>query len=116
MEEHDGEEFAGLREDEGQVVDVCQTGVAKGRRQRRGDADQEQGEEDPTGRENRGDFLAPWSREKKVYEACDCGEGGLDGIQDDREGEALRRGLWLFCCRGTDGVGCRRDGFLKHCP
>jgi len=116
VEEHDGEQFAGFREDKCQIVDVRQAGVAKGRRQRRGNADQKQGVEYATGREYRGDLLALWSREVEVYEARDGRERGLNGVQDDREGEALRWGLWLFRCRRTDWVGCRRDGLLKHCP
>lgn len=31
MEEHDGEQFAALCEDEGDVVDVCEGGIAEWR-------------------------------------------------------------------------------------
>lgn len=45
MKKHDWKEFAGLRQNEGQVVDMRQAGVAEGRGQRRCNADEEQREE-----------------------------------------------------------------------
>ncbi len=45
VEEHDGEEFAGFGEDEGDVVDVGEAGVAEGGGEGGGDGDEDEGEE-----------------------------------------------------------------------
>lgn len=63
MEEHDGEKFAGLGEDEGEVVNMRQAGVSEGRCERGRDAHQEQWEEDPACGKDRGDLLALWRGE-----------------------------------------------------
>lgn len=44
MQEHDGEELAGFGEDVGDVVDVAETGVAKGRGEGLGDGDEQETE------------------------------------------------------------------------
>ena len=46
MQEHDGEQFAGLCEDEGYVVDVRERGIAEGGGKRGGKGDEEKRDED----------------------------------------------------------------------
>ena len=74
VQEHDRQQLARLGKDEGEVIDVRQTGISERRRERRGDADEEQREEDASCREDRGDLLAGRSRKEQVQEAGDGGE------------------------------------------
>lgn len=83
MKKHDRKEFAGLCQNEGQVVDMRQAGVAKGRGQRRCNADEEQREEYLARRKDWGHFLACWSGEEEVEETGEGSEGRLDGVQDN---------------------------------
>ena len=46
VQKHDGEEFAGLGEDEGDIVDVSEGGIAEGGGQRGCDGDEKEWEED----------------------------------------------------------------------
>lgn len=52
MQEHDGEQLARFREDEGDVVDVGEAGVAEGRGEGGGDGDEDQRAEDRAGWED----------------------------------------------------------------
>jgi hypothetical protein len=87
VQEHDGQEFAALGEDKGDIVDVLETCVAKGRSQGRSDCNQEQGEEDLfRGKDWRDLARASLGiarrRGDEVDEACDCGEGGLYRVEE----------------------------------
>lgn len=93
-----------------------QASVAKRRCQRRGDADKEQGEEDLASWECRRYLLACRGRENKVEKARKRSKGGLDGIQDNRESEALRGRFWICCTGRSDGIGDGGNGFLKDTP
>ena len=93
-----------------------QASVAKRRCQRRGDADEEQGEEDLASWECRWYFLACRGRENKVEKARKRSKGGLDGIQDNRERKALRGRFRVCCTRRSDGIGDCGNGFLKDTP
>lgn len=116
VEEHDGQKLARFGEDEGEVVDVRETGISEGRCERRGDADQEQGKDDFLGWEGRGDLMAGRSRKEQVQEAGDGGKGRLDRVQDNRVGEALCRWFGDFSSRRMSRIGYGGDGFLKHTP
>lgn len=116
VEEHDGQELARFGEDEGEVIDVRETGISERRCERRRDADQEQGEDDFLGWEGRGDLLAGRSRKEQVQEAGDGGKGRLDRVQDNRVGEALCRRFGDFSSRRMSRIGHCGDGFLKHAP
>lgn len=52
VQEHDGEEFAGFGEGEGDVIDVSEGGVAKGGGERGGQGDEEERGEDFRGGED----------------------------------------------------------------
>lgn len=58
MQEHNRQELAGLCQNEGQIVDMRQTGISEGRSQRRGDADEKQRKEDFTRRKDGRHFQA----------------------------------------------------------
>lgn len=93
-----------------------QASVAKWRCQRRGDADEEQGEENLASWECRRYFLACRGREKKVEKARKRSKGGLNSVQDNREGKALR-GRFRVCCTGrSDRIGNSGNGFLEDTP
>lgn len=66
VEEHHRQQFTGLGQYEGQIVDVAETGVAERRRQRRGDADDDQREQDLPVGEDRGHLLALGRREVQI--------------------------------------------------
>lgn len=80
MQEHDGEQLAGLGEDEGQVVNVRETGISEGRGERRGDADEEQRDDDLARGEDRRYLLSGRRREEEVEKSGYCRECGLDGV------------------------------------
>ena len=89
-----------------------QTGVAKGRCERRGDADEDQWEEDLASREDRRNLLALGCREDKIEKSRNSSKGGLNCVQDDREGKAFRGRLGLCCARRPNGVGDGCNSFL----
>ena len=107
MEEHDGEELAGFGEDEGYVVDVGERGIAEWRGERGGYRDENKREEDGAIGEY-GWCGCCGSREEKVGVACERGERGLNGIEEDGVGEAFwRGGGTIFRCG---------DAFLEEGP
>lgn len=59
VQEHDGEKLAGLGEDEGDVVDVGEGGVAEGGRERGCDGDEDEGGHDGAGGEHGRAGLGP---------------------------------------------------------
>lgn len=89
VEEHDGEKFAGFGEDEGDVVDVGEGGVAEGGGERGGYGDENEGEKDGSGGEYGGCGRGGGRGEEEVGVACEGGEGGLDGIEEDGVGETF---------------------------
>jgi hypothetical protein len=95
---------------------VRKTGISKGRCQRRGDADQEQREENLPSRENGRNLLARRSRKIEVEKSGDRSKGGLYGIENDREGKALRRRVWFFSSWRTDWEIDRGNRLLKDTP
>jgi hypothetical protein len=100
VEEHDGDELAGLCEEEGDVVDVGEGGVAKGRGEGGGDGDEEEGEDDAPRREDGGQRGGGAAAPGEVEVARDGGEEGLDRVEEDGVLEDL--GL----VGGTVGGGC----------
>lgn len=116
VEKHHRQKLARLGQNKCQIVDVRKTGISKRRRQGRGDADQEQREENLASRKNGRNLLARRSREIEVEEASDRSKSGLYGVENDREGEALRRRVWFFGSWRTDWEIDRCDRFLKNTP
>lgn len=92
MEEHDGEEFAGFGEDEGEVVDVGEGGVAERGGEGLGDCDDEEGEEGGAGGEDGCGGGGGGGGGEEVEAAGDEGEEGLYGIEKDGKGEAFAGG------------------------
>ena len=78
MQEHDGEELAGLGQDEGDVVDVGQGGVSEGRGEGVGEGHEEKRGEDLGVGNHGGDGLAARGRGEGEELAAYCGEEGLD--------------------------------------
>lgn len=116
VQDHNGEELAGLGKNECQVVDMGKTGVTEGRGEGRGDADKDQREEYTASGKDRGNALAFRCREEEVCEACNGGERGLDRIQDQREGKSLRRRLRFSSTGSAHWITSRRDAFLENAP
>ena len=79
MQGHDGEEFAGFGEHEGQVVDVGEGGVAEWGGEGGGQGNQEEREEHCAGGKDVERAAAGLVEE--VETAAGEGEGGLDGVQ-----------------------------------
>lgn len=105
---HDGEQFAGFGEDEREIVDVGERGVAKRRGKGRGQRDEDQGDEGGLSREDvEGSRLV-----QQVETAAGKGKEGLDGVEDDRKPEIL-----LLRLRRTVGrVGSGGDTLLEEAP
>jgi hypothetical protein len=70
VQEHDGQELAGLGEDEGDVVYVRERGVAEGRREGGGEGYEEEGGDDGAGGEDGRRGLAGRGAEEEVDVAC----------------------------------------------
>lgn len=95
---------------------MSKTGIAEWRGEGRGNADEEQGEENAAGWEGRGCFLALGRREEEIDEARDGSERGLDSVQHQGVGESLSRGLWFGGGCGANGVGGGGDRLLQDTP
>ena len=93
-----------------------ETGVSKWRGERRGNADQEQREEDAARRKDRGYLLSLRRGKEEVNKASDGSERGLDRVQDQRKGKSLRRRLWFSGGCGADGIARGSDGLLQNTP
>lgn len=92
VEKHDRQEFAALGEDEGDVVDMGQGGVAEGGGEGRREGHEEERREDGAGgKDGRRRGPARGSKEE-VDVPCEEGEGGLDREEEDGELETLGRG------------------------
>lgn len=85
VEEHDGEELAALGEEEGDVVDVGEGGVAKGAGEAAGDGDEGERREDAGRGDDGGRGLAARGRGEKVDASDGGSEEGLDGVEEDGE-------------------------------
>lgn len=107
VQQHDGDELAGLGEEEGDVVDVREGGVAERRGERRGHGHEEQGDHDAPRRED-GRQGACAVAPRQVDVARNGGEEGLDCVEEDGVLEHL----------GLVGgaIRCGRELFLKICP
>ena len=79
VQEHDGQQLARLGEDEGDVVDVGERGVAEGGSEGRGEGHQEQRRDDGARGEDRGAADARGRAEEEVEVARQEGKGRLDG-------------------------------------
>lgn len=108
VQEHDRKELTGLGEDEGDVVDVSEGGIAEGRGKRGSDGDENQGEDDGAGGEDRGGAAGSRGGFEEVDVAGQSSQGGLDRVEEDRVGEFFRR-RWR-----TVGGCC--DAFLQKRP
>jgi hypothetical protein len=106
VQEHDGEEFAALGEDVGDVVDVCEGGVAEGGGEGICEGHEEEGREDLFVGDHGGDRLAARGAEAVEEQASDACEEGLDGEEEDGEFEALAGGA----------VSSRRELLLEVGP
>lgn len=93
-----------------------ETGIAEWRGERGGNADQEQGEEDAARREDGGHFLTLWCREEEICETGYGSERGLNGVQHQRVGESLCRGVWFGGACRPDGIAGCGDRFLEDSP
>ena len=83
MEGHDGEELAGFGEDEGDVADVFEAGVAEGRGEGGGDRHERQWGDDGAGGEDGWGFGGCAGGIEEVGVADKCGESGLDRVEED---------------------------------
>lgn len=108
VQEHDGQELARLREDEGDVVDVGEAGVAEGRGEGGGDGDEDQGAEDRAGGEDEAGGGGARRGAEEVDVACQGGESGLHRVEENGVREALRGRGWPV------GRGCY--AFLEESP
>lgn len=108
VEEHDGQQLAALGQQERDVVDVREAGVAKGAGQAVCDGDEHEGAEDAARGENRRHGGAFGGREQEVDEADGRGEERLDGVEEDGEAPDL------WCAGRAVGLCCQL--FLEICP
>lgn len=108
VEEHDGQQLAALGQQERDVVDMRETGVAKGTGQAVCDGDEHEGPEDAARGENRRHGGAFGGREQEVDEANGRGEERLDGVEEDGEAPDL------WCA--VRAVSLCRQLFLEICP
>ena len=76
-----------------------EAGVAEGRGEGRGDGDEDHGAEDGARGEDASVRARGGARAQEVDVACQGGEGGLDGVEENGVGEALggRRGAVWGC-------------------
>ena len=89
VQEHDGQQLAALCEDEGDVVDVRERGVAEGRGERVGEGDEEERGQDGARGDQGGSGLPAGRTEDAEELAAGRGEERLDGEEEDGELEAL---------------------------
>lgn len=108
VQEHDGEKLAGLGQDESYVVNVGEGGVSEWGGEGGSKSDEAEGEEDTSARDEGWKRFALRSCRPKVEEACEGSEGGLDGVQDNREFEKFW-GLGVTVWSGG-------EAFLKKRP
>lgn len=90
VEEHDGQELARLGEQERDVVNVRQAGVAKGRGERLGEGNEDERREDLLRGEDRRDRGVSRCAEVEVDGTRQRGKERLDRIQEDWVFENLR--------------------------
>lgn len=91
VQEHDGEQLAALGQDVRDVVDMREGRVAKGRRERVGEGDEQERREDAAVGDDRRRAPAAWRGEAGEEDAADASEQGLDRQEKDGELEALAR-------------------------
>lgn len=108
VEEHDGQQLAALGQQERDVVNVRETGVAKGAGQAVCDGDEHEGPEDAARGENRRHGGAFGGRDQEVDEANGRGEERLDGVEEDGEAPDL------WCAGRAVSLCCQL--FLEICP
>ncbi len=108
VQEHDGQELARFREDEGDVVDVREAGVAEGRGEGGGDGDEDQGAEDGARWEDGAGGGGAGGGAQEVDVACQGGEGGLHRVEEDGVAEAFGG--------GGRAVSCGCYAFLEESP
>ena len=108
VEEQHRQKLACFGENKGDVVDVLERSVAKGRGERGCDGDEEDGWDDGARGKDWSDVAARLAGgagrgrggEVEVGVACERGEGGLDRIEDDGKVERFGSVGWAVCrCR-----------------
>lgn len=108
VQEHDGQQLAALGEQEGDVVDVGERGVAEGGGEGARQRDEEQRHQDARRRDDGRHGRALGRAEPQIHGARRGGEERLDGVQEHGVLEQL--GLaWR-------AVRCRRELFLEIRP
>lgn len=91
VQEHDGQQFAALGEQEGDVVDVRETGIAKGTGQAAGDGNEGQRAKDAARGNDGWHTRALRSRNEEVQRADNGCEQRLNRVEEDGEMPTLRR-------------------------
>ena len=108
MQKHDREQLAALGEEECDVVNVREGGVAEGAGEAAGDGDEGEGREDARRGDDGRDGAAARGGGDEVDASDRRGEDGLDGVEED--GEVPHFG------RGRRAVRCCRELLLEVCP
>lgn len=108
VQEHDGQQLARLGQQEGDVVDMRQAGVAKGRRERLCQGHKHERRQDAPRRENGRDRGVSRRAEVQVDGTTNGGKEGLDRVQEN--------GVLEHLGVAFGAVRCRCEALLKEGP
>lgn len=94
VQQHDGQQLAALGQQEGDVVEVGEGGVAEGAGEGAGQRDEQERRQDAARRDHRGDRDPPRRAPPQVHRPRQRRERRLDRVQEHRVLEALRALAW----------------------